>query len=162
MRSGTRFSVDLRWPKMRARGKVMGEPSLRGLRGPSCAEFNARGLRPTYRSLQKNRIIIGHGIEAITTRPPAGEATAERARLAAAQADLAELKVAKQRGTLLDAAEVESEWSGVLRTVRAGLLAVPSRVAQRLPHLTPHDVSEIEREVRAALIGLATADGSGS
>jgi phage terminase Nu1 subunit (DNA packaging protein) len=82
---------------------------------------------------------------------PLAKATAERARLAAAQADLAELKAAKQRGTLLDAAEVESEWSGVLRTVRAGMLAVPSRVAQRLPHLTAHDVSEIDAEVRAAL-----------
>ena len=57
------------------------------------------------------------------------KATAERARLAAAQADLAELKAAKQRGLLLDAEAVESEWSGILRTVRAGMLAVPSRCA---------------------------------
>jgi phage terminase Nu1 subunit (DNA packaging protein) len=39
----------------------------------------------------------------------------------------------------------------VLRTVRAGMLAVPSRAAQRLPHLTAHDVSEIDREVRDVL-----------
>jgi phage terminase Nu1 subunit (DNA packaging protein) len=82
---------------------------------------------------------------------PLARATAERARLAAAQADLAELKAAKQRGTLLDAAEVENEWSGVLRFVRAGMLAVPSRCAARLPHLTAHDVAEIDREVRAVL-----------
>jgi hypothetical protein len=43
---------------------------------------------------------------------------------------------------------VEAEWSNVLRTVRAGMLAVPSRAAQRLPHLTPFDVSEIDKEVR--------------
>jgi phage terminase Nu1 subunit (DNA packaging protein) len=82
---------------------------------------------------------------------PLAKATAERARLAAAQADLAELKAAKQRRTLLDAGEVEAEWSGVLRTVRAGMLAVPSRCAARLPHLTAHDVSEIDAEVRAVL-----------
>jgi len=82
---------------------------------------------------------------------PLAKATAERARLAAAQADLAELKAAKQRGSLLDAEAVETEWSAVLRTVRAGMLAVPSRVAQRLPHLTAHDVAEIDAEVRAVL-----------
>lgn len=83
--------------------------------------------------------------------PALAKATAERGRLAAAQADLAELKAAEKRGTLLEAAAVEAEWSGVLRTVRAGMLAVPSRVAQRLPHLTAHDVAEIDAEVRAVL-----------
>jgi len=41
--------------------------------------------------------------------------------------------------------------------VRAGMLAVPSRCAQRLPGLTAHDVSEIDREVRAALTEVGTA-----
>jgi phage terminase Nu1 subunit (DNA packaging protein) len=53
---------------------------------------------------------------------------------------------------VVDAAEVEAAWGGVLRTVRAGMLAVPSRVSQRLPHLTAHDVVEIDAEVRAALV----------
>jgi phage terminase Nu1 subunit (DNA packaging protein) len=75
------------------------------------------------------------------------KATAERGRLAAAQANLAEIRAAKLRGELVEAAEVEAEWSGVLRTIRASLLAVPSRVAARLPHLSNHDVAEI----RAAL-----------
>jgi phage terminase Nu1 subunit (DNA packaging protein) len=52
---------------------------------------------------------------------------------------------------LVEVAEVEAAWSGALRTIRAGMLAVPSRVAARLPHLTTHDVSEIDNEVRAAL-----------
>jgi hypothetical protein len=34
---------------------------------------------------------------------------------------------------------------------RASTLAVPSRVSQRLPHLTAHDVAEIDAEVREAL-----------
>ena len=75
----------------------------------------------------------------------------ERARLARAQAELAEQKLARQRGALLDSDAVEREWSDVLRGVRAGMLAVPSRVAQRLPHLTAHDVAEIDSEIRAAL-----------
>lgn len=78
-------------------------------------------------------------------------ATAQRARLASEQADGFALKNARLRGALLDAGAVEAEWSGILRTVRAGMLAVPSRCQQRLPGLTAHDVSEIDREVRAVL-----------
>jgi predicted RecA/RadA family phage recombinase len=59
---------------------------------------------------------------------PLAKATEQRARLASAQADLAELTAAEKRGELLDAAEVERRWGGVLRTVRAGMLAVPSRI----------------------------------
>ncbi len=65
-------------------------------------------------------------------------------RLARAQASLAELKAARMRGKLLDAAEVERTWGGILRTIRAGLLAVPSRVGARLPHLDATDVAEID------------------
>jgi terminase small subunit / prophage DNA-packing protein len=78
-------------------------------------------------------------------------ATAQRARLAKAQADLAETKNAALRRELVPASGVEAEWSGILRTVRAGLLAVPSRCAARLGHLTSHDVAEIDAEVRAVL-----------
>ena len=91
----------------------------------------------------------------VTPRGPRADSLArvtnERARLARAQAELAEQKLAHQRGSLLECGAVEREWTDVLRTVRAGMLAVPSRVAQRLPHLTPHDVSEIDAEIRAAL-----------
>jgi phage terminase Nu1 subunit (DNA packaging protein) len=31
------------------------------------------------------------------------------------------------------------------------MLAVPSRASQRLPHLTPHDIGEIDREVHDTL-----------
>lgn len=64
------------------------------------------------------------------------------------------------RGELLDAAEVERTWGGVLRTVRAAMLALPSRCAARLPHLTAADVVEIDAEVCAALVELASAGGS--
>ena len=85
---------------------------------------------------------------------PLAKATAERARLLAAQAATAELKLAHQRGALLDAAAVEAEWSAMLRSVRAAMLAVPSRVASRLPHLTAHDISELDLEIREALTSL--------
>jgi phage terminase Nu1 subunit (DNA packaging protein) len=34
------------------------------------------------------------------------------------------------------------------------MLAVPSRVAARLPHLSKHDVAEIDAEIRVALAEL--------
>src|SRR5262249_37717061 len=83
--------------------------------------------------------------------PALAAATKQRARLAAAQANLAELKAAKLRGELVEAAVVEAEWCGVLRMVRARMLAVPSRVGARLPHLSKHDVAEIDQEIRSAL-----------
>jgi phage terminase Nu1 subunit (DNA packaging protein) len=91
------------------------------------------------------------GRPASARAPALAAATKQRARLAAAQANLAELKAAKLRGELVEAAAVEAEWSGVLRTVRAGMLAVPSRVAARLPHLSKYDVAEVDAEIRAVL-----------
>jgi phage terminase Nu1 subunit (DNA packaging protein) len=78
----------------------------------------------------------------------------ERARLASAQASLVESKARKLAGELVEASAGECEWSDILRGVRAGMLAVPSRAAQRLPHLTPHEVAEIDAEVREALMKL--------
>jgi phage terminase Nu1 subunit (DNA packaging protein) len=75
----------------------------------------------------------------------------ERARLAREQADAHALKNALLRGELVDLAEAEREWSAVLRGVRSAMLAVPSRVRQRLGHLTAADVEAIDGEVRAAL-----------
>jgi len=70
---------------------------------------------------------------------------------AAALTDLNELKAARLRGELVEASAVEAEWSDVLRIVRAGMLALPSRVAARLSHLSKHDVAEVDAEIRAVL-----------
>ena len=72
-------------------------------------------------------------------------------RLAKTNAEKAEPPNAKARSELIPAVEVEREWAAVLRSVRAAMLALPSRVAQRLGHPSPHDVAEIDREVRDAL-----------
>lgn len=80
---------------------------------------------------------------------------AEKLRLAKANAEKVETANAKARAELIPAAEVEREWATVLRGVRAAVLALPSRVSQRLGHLSPHDISAIDREVRDALEELA-------
>ena len=63
------------------------------------------------------------------------ELKAESIRVKRAQADAQELKNAALRGELLDATAVERQWAAILRDVRAELLAVPSRVGAKLPHL---------------------------
>lgn len=93
------------------------------------------------------------GMEAKRSATP--ELDAEKLRLAREQADKLALANAKARGDLLDAADVAREWASVLRDVRAAVLAAPSRIGSRLPHLSAHDVGEIGRELAAALSDLA-------
>jgi phage terminase Nu1 subunit (DNA packaging protein) len=65
------------------------------------------------------------------------------------------MKNAATRGDMVKALDVEREWSGILRDVRSTLLAVPSRVGAKLPHLSARDVAEIDQEVKAALGALS-------
>lgn len=89
-------------------------------------------------------------------RRGAGESLeTEKLRLMREQADKVELQNQKIRGELLPAADVEHEWATALRDLRAALLALPSRVHARLPHLSTHDIQIIDREIRDALTELA-------
>lgn len=72
-----------------------------------------------------------------------------------ATAEKIELANAKARGLLVDSAAVEREWSSVLRDVRSAVLAVPSRIGGKFPHLSAHDLAGIEAEIKAALESLA-------
>ena len=76
---------------------------------------------------------------------------AERERETREKADALALKNAAARGELVRAADVESHWAHVLRKVRSAMLALPSRVQQRLGHLSAHDVSVLDREIRDTL-----------
>lgn len=78
----------------------------------------------------------------------------ERARLAREQADGMALKNALLRAETLDRREVEAAWSGILGSVRSGMLAVTPRVQQQVPGLTAADAAVIDREIREALKGL--------
>lgn len=81
-----------------------------------------------------------------------------------ALARLREIEVEKRTGELLPAVEVQEAWADILRQVRSGALALPSRVRARLPHLTAHDVEVIADEVRQVLTAIANGeppDGQG-
>lgn len=77
--------------------------------------------------------------------------TAERARLAREQADSAALKNAAARGDMIAAADVKAKWIAILTGVRARILAVPSRVRSRAPHLARDEIEIIDSEIREAL-----------
>lgn len=77
-----------------------------------------------------------------------------KTRLTAAQAELAETKLAQARGDLLDAGEVEREWTAALVDRRAALLALPARL-QTDCGLTADTTRALDREITDALMRLA-------
>lgn len=89
---------------------------------------------------------------------PSDDYKAERLRLAKQQADKIEIQNNAARGELVRAADVEREWANVLRDIRSTMLAVSSRAGAKLPHLTAHDIAEIDREIKATLEGLANGN----
>jgi phage terminase Nu1 subunit (DNA packaging protein) len=85
------------------------------------------------------------------------DAATERVRLLREQADYAALKNEEKRRELVKAVEVEREWSTLIRQARSGILAVPSRLRQLIPHLTADEVETIDAELRRALEELTHA-----
>lgn len=81
-----------------------------------------------------------------------GSLAQRRAEESAQRAKLLRLKVAEAEGALVPSSEVEAEWTGILRGVRARMLAVPSRFASMTPGMTAADVAALEAEVRLALV----------
>jgi phage terminase Nu1 subunit (DNA packaging protein) len=118
------------------RGVVVKRP------GPNNFEF-AGSIRGYCTHLREAAAGRGNGTE------PTEQSTA-RARLAKAQADAAELKNAQRRSDRVPAIEVEEEWSGVLRVVRAGIMRLPRRAGDRLG-LTAAQVRGLDDECRACL-----------
>ena len=80
---------------------------------------------------------------------------AERQREAKARADRIEMQNAVARREMVPAGEVGAALGGIVRDVRARMLAVPARVAQQSPTLARPDVALIEAEIQGR------ADGSG-
>ena len=80
---------------------------------------------------------------------------AEKLRLTRAQATTAEQKARVAAGEMVAAADVQREWSGILRDLRAALLAVPSRFGASHSHFTPHDIAALDTEIKQTLEVLA-------
>jgi len=80
--------------------------------------------------------------------------TAARGRRESANAQLAELKLAVERGELVEVETTKRDWISTLTDLRSRLLAVPARVGATL-RLTPSHISVIDAEIRAVLKAVA-------
>jgi len=142
------------------------------------AHRKARGLRGTTarsvrRALAAGRIHAerGGGIDparadaewAESTRlrvdgnssAPASTLSAMTLRERTARAKTLELELKRKTGELLPRRDVELAWSKIIVESRTAVLGAPSKIRQRLPHLSPGDVSVIQFVLRECLEGLA-------
>lgn len=81
--------------------------------------------------------------------------TAERTRLAKGQADRIAIENERSNGTLINAVEAEHRWADEMVKLRSRLLAVPTGIAMVIPHLTAHEIQQIDRELRDAMTAIA-------
>jgi hypothetical protein len=88
-------------------------------------------------------------------RPKPPDYNESRARRESALADMAEIEVAERRGELVPVNEARADVVSRFTVVRTRLLGVPSRVAQRLPHLAGEVVPILDELLREALEELA-------
>ena len=79
------------------------------------------------------------------------ELVRERALLAKEQREAQALKNAALRGELIDAMAAERRWADEMVRLRSRMLAVPTDLAQVLPHLSKHDVAMVDRTLRDAM-----------
>lgn len=79
----------------------------------------------------------------------------ERALLARSQREAVELKLARDRGELVNAEQVKAGFVGLVTQARNRLLGVPSKAKARIPTLSVRDVEALEDLIAEALNGLA-------
>jgi terminase small subunit / prophage DNA-packing protein len=134
--------------------------ALVGIAGRNVRELAKRGI---IERSGPNQYDVGESIsrycahlrEIAAGRTTSATLTGERVRIATATAEKLEMANSIASREMLPAKEVERAWSGVLRDVRSAMLALPSRIGMRLSQLSPHDISEIDREIREALAEVA-------
>lgn len=86
--------------------------------------------------------------------------TSARADLVRAQAERAQLRLAKERGELIPLQVYEDEVGTAFRTVRDRLLRLPSQIASQL-EMQPLAVVQttLDKAIRAALAALSKGEG---
>ena len=151
--------------------ETMSEAQLSALLGITASRTRSLAADGTLIKIGRNKFDMAASVKAYCARlresaeragrPSAAgsdDLKAERLRLTRAQADKEETRVARERGELVPAADVNREWTSILRDLRNSLLAVPSRCGAVLPHLTATDTATLDRELRLALEGVANGN----
>jgi hypothetical protein len=80
--------------------------------------------------------------------------TVSQQRKAYEQANLLEIERRQKEGQLVERESVVSTWAQLITSAKTKLLAVPTTVRQRIPHLTAEEADVIDVVIRAALADL--------
>jgi phage terminase Nu1 subunit (DNA packaging protein) len=80
---------------------------------------------------------------------------ANRAEFLQIQTERARFQLEQEREQWVTIVDVELNWASALRTLRSGVMAIPARVAARVPGLSHEMVYEMDQEIREALTELA-------
>lgn len=75
------------------------------------------------------------------------------------RANLLELERKQKEGLLLPAEQVQKVWANSVAIAKTKLLAVPSRLRQRIPHLSLEEIAIAEELIRESLEEIANGGG---
>lgn len=81
-----------------------------------------------------------------------------RARTEYERANLLELERRQKEALLLPVEQVERVWSNAITQAKTKLLGVPSKLRQRIPHLSLEEIAIAEELIRESLEDLAAGD----
>lgn len=125
--------------------------------GISAQAFQAWKIKPRMKRGRENLYYLPDCIEYRLTRDQHGTLNLgeERARLASAQADRAELEVKQLTGELIPAAVILESWEPVVGAARAKVLAIPSKAKTAIPRLKDAELSKLKTICRGVLEDLA-------
>lgn len=129
---------------------------IEGRSGPPVRLFNPRDVI-AWSNRRYARTAAAALRDAPGDEPRLLELAVEKARLTAAQADLAELKLSAAAGELVRTEDVVKEWVKQYAALRAKLLAIPQAIASRIaaPDKRVAVMAQIEAPIHHALAELS-------
>lgn len=149
--ANTRARADYAAPKKAARAEPEPEPE------PTPADETATpDPAPRARAKPSSSGAVSPELAGYYAHRSARESAA--ARMAAVQAELAELELAERRGQMIPKVTARLDVMGQYTIVKTKLLGVPRRVAQRVPQIAAEVILVIDELVREALEELASDD----
>lgn len=75
----------------------------------------------------------------------------ERAKQAAIEREISEIKLAQMKGEVLTLGEVATGWASILQHVKSSLLALPGQLRTQIPHFGAHEQETARLLVRDVL-----------
>jgi hypothetical protein len=160
-----REGLEERWGRItRTR---MDSPKPRAARQKAAAQVQeVVEQKPVQRRAERKRVMV---VDQPPESVPAGrigddelpEYNESRKRSEFERANLLELERKQKEGLLLPAEQVQKVWANSVAIVKTKLLAVPSRLRQRIPHLTLEEIAIAEELIRESLEELSEGEADG-